>query len=136
MSYASSAALQSAIYGALTGDSAVSNLSGGAIYDALPPGPVPSLYVSLGPERVRDASDISGDGAAHDFPVTIVADAAGFLGAKTLAVAVSDALSGASLSLTRGVLTGLFFLRARARRVGERREIELWFRALVDTSDS
>ncbi|UWQ97000.1 DUF3168 domain-containing protein [Rhodobacteraceae bacterium M385] len=136
MSYAATAALQEAVFTALTMDSAVSMLTDDAIYDALPPGPVPSVYVSLGPERVRDASDVVGDGAVHDFPVTVVCDAAGFHAAKTIAAAVSDALIGADLTLARGSLTGLNFLRARARRVGDGREIEVWFRAMIDSSDA
>lgn len=134
MSYAATAALQEAVYTALTMDASVAMLTDGAIFDALPPGPVPSIYVSLGPERVRDASDVVGDGAVHDFPVTVVSDTAGFHTAKTIAAAVSDALTGADLPLSRGSLTGLNFLRARARRVGDGREIETWFRALIDSS--
>lgn len=134
MSLAATAALQAAVFTALTGDAQVALLSGGAIYDALPPGPVPSLYVSLGPERVRDASDVVGDGAVHDFPVTVITDTAGFHAAKEIAVAISDALTGAALPLGRGSLTALNFLRSRARRVGDTREIEIWFRALIDSS--
>lgn len=132
MSYGSAAALQEAVFGALSGDAAVTALSGGAIHDALPPGPVPPLYVELGPERVRDASDKTGAGAVHLFPVTVVSEGAGFAGAKALAAAVSDALDGAALTLARGRLVSLSFQRARARRVSGRREIEIWFRARVD----
>jgi len=132
MSYGIGAALQAAVYGALTGDAAVAALAGGAIFDALPPGPVPSLYATLGPETVRDASDKTGAGAVHDFPVTVVSEAAGFSSAKALAAAISDALSGADLPLARGRLVRLAFLRARARRVDGGREIEVWFRARVD----
>ncbi|MBY4891457.1 DUF3168 domain-containing protein [Rhodobacteraceae bacterium N5(2021)] len=136
MSYAATAALQEAVYAKLTSDAAVDTLTGGAIYDALPPGPVPTIYVSLGPERVRDASDVVGDGAVHDFPVIVISDGAGFHTAKTIAAAISDALSDADLTLSRGTLTGLNFLRARARRVGNGREIEIWFRAYIDSSDA
>lgn len=133
MSYAATAALQEAVYTALTADTTVATLTNGAIYDALPPGPVASVYVSLGPERVRDGSDVVGDGSVHDFPITVVSDTAGFHAAKTIAAAVSDALTGATLPLSRGTLTGLNFLRARARRVGDGREIEIWFRAFIDS---
>jgi len=132
MSYGSTAALQAAVYGALTGDAAVATQSGGAVFDALPPGPVPPLYVTLGPERVRDASDKTGAGAVHDFPVTVVSEAAGFASAKALAAAISDALTGADLVLARGRLVRMAFLRARARRINGGREIEVWFRARVD----
>lgn len=134
MSLASTAALQTAVYTALTGDMQVTALTGGAIFDALPPGPVPALYVSLGPERVSDASDVVGDGAVHDFPITVISDGAGFHAAKEVAAAISDALTGADLVLSRGSLTALNFLRSRARRVGDTREIEIWFRAFVDSS--
>ena len=132
MSYGMSAALQQAVYGALVANGPVNSLSGGAIYDALPSGPVPSLYVSLGPERARDRSDQTGNGALHEFPVTVVSDTAGFTGAKALAAAVSDALVDADLTLSRGRLVGLWFVRARARIVDTRREVEVWFRARVD----
>lgn len=132
MSYGNAAALQAAVYGALSGDAAVAALSGGAVYDALPPGPVPPLHVVLGPENVRDASDKTGSGALHDFPVTVVSQAAGFAEAKALAAAISDALEGADLVLARGRLVRMSFLRARARRVDGGREIEVWFRARVD----
>lgn len=134
MSYAATAALQEAVFGRLTSDAQVASLSQGAVYDALPDGPVPALYISLGPERVRDASDVVGDGSIHDFPVTIVSEGAGFHTAKTLAAAISDALTGADLSLSRGSLIALNFLRARARRVQNAREIEIWFRAYIDSS--
>lgn len=132
MSYMATAALQEAVFSALMADATVDTLSSGAIYDALPPGPVPSLYVSLGAERVKDASDKSGRAAVHDFSITIVTDSAGFYQAKALAAAISDVLDGADLALARGSLTSMNFSRARARRVGEKREIEVWFRAFID----
>lgn len=136
MSYAATAALQEAVYTALTMNPAVDMLTNGAIYDALPAGPVASLYVSLGPERVKDASDVVGDASVHDFPITVVTDGAGFHTAKTVAVAISDALTNADLTLSRGTLIGLNFLRARARRVGDGREIDVWFRARIDCSNA
>ncbi|MEX3015901.1 DUF3168 domain-containing protein [Gymnodinialimonas hymeniacidonis] len=136
MSYAATAALQSAVFGALTADVNVSGLTDGAIYDALPAGAVPSIYVRLGAERARDASDKTGSGAVHDFPVTVVTDAAGYHVAKQIAAAISDALVDANLTLTRGSLIALNFLRARARRIENTREIEVWFRARIDTTDA
>jgi hypothetical protein len=132
MSYAMTAALQAALYAALAGDDTVASLSGGAIHDALPPGPLPPIYLLLGPERARDASDKTGAGAVHDVPITVVSTGAGFADAKALAAAVSDALAGADLALARGRLVSLAFLRARARVTDGGREIELWFRARVD----
>lgn len=134
MSYAMAAALQAAVFAALRDDPVVADLSGGAIHDAVPSGPMPPLYLLIGPEEARDASDKTGAGAVHVFSVTVVSDAAGFATAKVLAAAVSDALCGAELVLARGRLVALSFLRARARRVGGGREIEIRFRARLDDS--
>jgi Protein of unknown function (DUF3168) len=134
MSYSIGAALQAAVYQRLQGDSALGALIAGAVYDSVPPGTVTGTYVSLGPEDVRDASDQVGRGAVHEFTVSVVTDQAGFQNAKDVAAAVSDALDGASLTLSRGRLVGLWFLSARARRVekADIRRIDLTFRARVE----
>lgn len=134
MSYAVASALQSAIFERLATDSAVINLVGTAVYDALPTGDVPETYVSLGDERVRDASDQSGDGAVHRLDVFVRTSLPGFAKAKETAAAVSDALQDAQLALTRGRLVFLRFERAEARRIGANatREILLRFRARVE----
>ena len=72
MTYALSAPLQAAVYQALLADAGVSGLVGADIYDALPTGSVPALYVLLGDEKVKDASDGSGQGAWHDFAISVV----------------------------------------------------------------
>ncbi len=135
MSYAATAALQEAVYSVLSGDATITTLTDGNVYDALPPGPVPSLYVSLGPERVRDASDVMADAAIHDFPIIVTSDGTGFHEAKRVAAAVSDALLGGTFVMSQGAVTAMNFLRARARRVGNVREIEIWFRAMIDMGD-
>jgi hypothetical protein len=134
MSYGVSAALQAAVYQRLAGDAALSALVGEAIYDVVPSGPVPGTYVSLGPEDVRDRSDKTGRGAEHRFTVSVVTDAAGFQSAKLAAGAVSDALLGAGMTLTRGRIVAIEFLQARARRVraGDVRRIDVTFRAWVE----
>jgi len=134
MSYAVAAALQAAVFARVSGDAVVAGLVGDAVYDAAPPGVLPSLYVSLGPEVVRDRSDKTGAGAEHEFTVSVLSDAAGFAAAKAVAGAVSDALVDAEMTLARGRLVGLWFLRAKAARVGsgERRRIDLTFRARVE----
>jgi hypothetical protein len=126
--------LQAAVFACLRADATLAGLVGDAVYDAAPPGALPALYVSLGPEVVRDRSDGTGTGAEHEFTIAVVSDAAGFAGAKAVAGAVSDALAGAALVLSRGRLVGLWFLRAKALRVGtgERRRIDLTFRARVE----
>ena len=134
MSYGVGAALQAAVYQRLAGDGVLDALVSGAIHDSIPPGTVTGTYVSLGPEDVRDASDQVGRGAVHEFTVSVVTDQAGFQQAKAVAAAVSDALTGASLPLSRGRLVGLWFLSARARRVekADVRRIDLTFRARVE----
>ncbi|ETD85643.1 DUF3168 domain-containing protein [Rhodobacter capsulatus] len=134
MSYAVAGALQAAVYQQLRADAVLAALVGPAVYDAVPPGVLAGTYVSLGPEDVADASDKSGAGAVHDFVISVITDAAGFATAKAAAAAVSDALVGADLALSRGRLVGLWFLRAKARRVekADMRRIDLVFRARVE----
>ena len=136
MSYATSAALQAAIFARLVAHAPLTDLVGEAIYDALPAGPLPPLYATLGAEKVRDRSDKTMAAAEHDLTVSVVSDAAGFRAAKEAAAAVSDALVDASLILSRGKLVSLNFHRARARRVqdADMRRIDLRFRARVEDS--
>ena len=133
MSYGVGAALQAAVYQKLVGDAALGAIVGTAIYDAVPAGTGQGTFVSIGPEDVRDRSDKSGSGAEHDFVVSVLTDLAGFQTAKAAATAVSDALVGANLVLSRGSLVGLWFLKAVARRAdrGLVRRIDLTFRARV-----
>ncbi|KFE36337.1 DUF3168 domain-containing protein [Thioclava atlantica] len=134
MSYAISAALQAAVYARLQGDPVLAALVGTAIYDAVPSGSLTGTYVSLGPEEARDASDMTGDGAVHDFTVSVITNAAGFQVAKEVGEAISDTLLTNPLTLSRGQLVGLWFRKARARRVdkGTSRRIDLTFRARVE----
>lgn len=134
MTYAVSAALQSALFGALSGDAELSNLVGGAVFDAEPAGVLPEIYVTLGAETVRARSDVSGGGAVHEFVISVVTDAAGFSTAKRAAVAVCDVLIDADLMLDRGRLVSCRFAKAKAARVekGTARRIDLSFRARVD----
>lgn len=137
MSYLASAALQGAVYQCLRADPALSGLVGDAIYDAMPTDPPGGVYVSLGPEDVRSLPDSSGAAARHDFIVSVLAgteEGAGFRAVKEAAVAVSAALEGAALSTATGHVAGLWFLRARAKRVenGAERRVDLTFRALMD----
>ena len=134
MSYGVAAALQAAVYQRLVADAGLTGLVGPAVFDAIPSGILPPLYVALGPEIARDMSDKSGAGAEHEFTVSVVTDTAGFSSAKAAAAAVSDALVDAPLVLSRGVLIYLHFYRAVAARVGTGgvRQIGLTFRARVE----
>jgi hypothetical protein len=133
MSYAVSGALQSAVFAALSGNAGLVGLVGSAIYDAVPAGTVPDLYVRLGTETVREASDGSGAGAVHFLTVSVITTNPGFASAKAAATAVSDALHDADLALTRGTLVSMQFERATARRIdaASARQIDLRFRARV-----
>lgn len=134
MSYGVGMALQAAVFAAVSGDAGVQALVGSDVFDALPSGILPQTYVVLGEEDVRGLSSISASGAAHEFTVSVFSDAAGFADAKAVAVAVSDALVDAELPLTRGVLVGLGFKRAKVRRgkTPDGRRIDLRFRARVE----
>ena len=133
MSYAMSSALQASVYNALISSDEVSGLVSGAIYDALPAGVLPSMYVTLGPEKVVDFSDQTDHGARHEFTISVVSQNAGFASAKEVAGAVCDALVDADLSLARGRLISLNFRNAKAVRIdgGSARQIVLTFRAFV-----
>lgn len=134
MSYRASSALQSAVYQQMANDAALQGLVGSNIYDALPTGTLPALYVSLGPEEAKDYSSKSGGAAHHEFVVSVISEASGFQTAKEVAAAISDALVDAPLSLSVGDLTGLWFVKAKAARIGndDTRRIDLTFRAAVD----
>ncbi|WP_172295824.1 DUF3168 domain-containing protein [Pseudoruegeria sp. HB172150] len=134
MTYAMGSALQEAVFQRLEADAVLAALVGTSIYDSAPQGPVPGLYVTLGPEDVRDRSDGTGGAAIHDFTVSVVTDETGFQAAKAAAAAVSDALVDAGLALARGRLVSLSFLKARARRVSKsaQRQIDMTFRARVE----
>lgn len=134
MSYAVSAALQTAVFGALTGDAAVSALVGNAVYDALPSGTLPPLYVSLGPETVRERGDSQSAGAIHRITISVMTEVPGFAAAKEVAGAVCDALHDAPLTLSRGRLVSLTFQRATAAKIDKAtgRKIDLMFRARIE----
>ena len=128
MSYGAAAALQAAIYQRL-----VAQIPGVPVFDAPPVGAGAGTFVLIGPEDVADASDKTGNGADHRLSISVISDAAGFLAAKTVASAVSDALVGAVLNPARGRVVSLRFVRAVARRLneGEARRIDMTFRARV-----
>ena len=133
MSFAVSEALQAAVFAALSGDAAVASLVGSNIFDAVPSGVLPSLYIALGEEKAHNASSKTTSGASHDLAVDIHGDVAGFQLVKALAAAVCDALIDANLTLSRGSLTSLQFKYARATKgvSPDQRVVNLIFRAYV-----
>lgn len=131
MSYQAAAALQAAVFGALGG---APGLAGVSILDAVPPGTAPGTFVLIGPEVAVDQSDGTGAGAEHRFSVSVISDASGFLAAKTVAAAVSEALLAGAMVLATGHLVSVNFQRAVARRLdqGTARRIDMTFRARVE----
>ncbi|XAT60592.1 DUF3168 domain-containing protein [Rhodobacteraceae bacterium Araon29] len=131
MSFANSAALQSAIYTQLSEDSEVLDLVGGHIYDAMPSGDLPELFISLGAEVMHDKSDVTGIGTDHDLTLSVITTKAGFLPAKVLASAVGQALLGTLPDLEQGRIVFFNFIRATARRDtdSQTRRIDMLFRA-------
>ncbi|WP_424966934.1 DUF3168 domain-containing protein [Dinoroseobacter sp. S375] len=134
MSYALSSALQAAVYGALIADPALQSLVGDAVYDAVPKGTLPATYITLGPENAVARADRSSAATRHDFVVSVHTEADGFQTIKDVAASVSDILVDAPLALSRGSLSTLEFLRAKARLStnGQMRQVDLWFRARLE----
>lgn len=133
MSYVLSEALQIGIYNRLGADAEVQRLSAGAVFDAMPAGTVPDLYVALGPEEARQRADVSGVLSEHDVVISVVTASSGFRQGKALAAAISACLTPEAMVLTAGSLVSLNFHKARAYRVGtgEIRRIDLTFRAVM-----
>ncbi|MDO5604287.1 MAG: DUF3168 domain-containing protein [Paracoccus sp. (in: a-proteobacteria)] len=137
MSYRAAAALQAAVYDCLCADVVLGDLVGDAIFDAAPVTQPAGVHVALGPEEVRAARDTGGAVSRHDFVVSVMAGheaGAGFAAVKQAAGAVSAALEQADLATDAGRVAGLWFLRARARRMenGVARRVDLTFRAVLD----
>lgn len=129
MSYGAAAALQRALYARLR---ETPELAGVELHDALPPA-LGGTFVLLGAEEVRDASDASGAGAEHRITLSVISDAAGFLAAKAIAVAICAAMEVPFAPLEVGQLVGVSFLSAQARRLdeGRVRRIDLRFRMRI-----
>ena len=141
MTYALSSALQAALYQTLSGDPGLSTLIGAHIYDD--PAPIqgdgaPGTYVLIGAETAKDAGSATSAGAVHDFSVEVHSDGAGFKQAKEVAAAVCDVLLDAELTLSRGRVVYLRFLRAKSTTAPPPygRRITLNFRAFVEDENA
>lgn len=134
MSYGVALALQVAVFEQLSAHADLAALIGDAIFDEVPAGAIPATYVAIGPDVALDRSDQTANGALHRLTVSVVSDLAGFAPAKAAAVAVSDALHGADLALSRGHLVALRFERAVASKdeSANLRRIDLRFAARVE----
>lgn len=138
MTYALSWPLQQAVYQLLSADAGVAALVGTRIYDApLPPdaeAEPDGLYVTIGDERVEDWSTATDRGAAHTLTIAVHAPRRGFAEAKQAAGAISDALLGGTLALSRGRAVLVRFAGARTRREENDalRRIEMRFRVTLE----
>ncbi|EBA03686.1 hypothetical protein RB2150_04283 [Rhodobacterales bacterium HTCC2150] len=94
MSIAFSAALQTAVFQALVANTELNTAVSGNIFDASPTGTPPAIYISLGLDDMRDASDKTGAGTRHDFVVSVVSNGSGFLQAKNVASLIGEVLVG------------------------------------------
>lgn len=134
MSYVTAESLQKAVFAALVADVELQSLTQGKIFDALPSGDLPDVSVQLGAEITKGFVDGSGAISRHDFVLSIVSKRDAFSQIKEIAARVSEVLHGTNLTLERGRLVGLNFVKANARkRRGARgRQLDLTFRALID----
>ena len=133
MTYALGQGLQVAIYDRLIRDPGLDAVISGAVYDTVPD-VAPDLFVAIGQEKSRAQSDGTARGAIHEVQLSVVSRRSGYSEAKGVAGMVSDLLVDADLTMVRGRVVSMRFLRAQARRdEGEgTRRIDLWFRARVD----
>ena len=136
MSFFGSTALQAAVYDRLSNDTVMVSLVGSDIYDVLPSGTIPDIYVTIGDERVKDASDSTGDAVRVEFDVSVVSRSGGFQAAKSTGYAIINALVSTPMTLTQGHLAGLWFLKTTAKRTGdpEVRRLDLTFKGFVQDS--
>lgn len=138
MTYALSWPLQEAVHRLLSTDAAVATLVGTRIYDAPLPVGVETdpdgLYVTIGDEQVEDWSTATDRGAAHTLRIAVHAPRRGFAEAKQAAGAISDALLGGTLPLSRGRAVLVRFAGAHTRREeGDAlRRIEMRFRVTLE----
>lgn len=138
MSYGAASALHDVILETLRSSDEVTARVGSDIFDSVPPGTLPALYIATGPETVRDASDFLEQAAEHDFVISVIGNGASFQAVKDTARAVNDVVLQSTLTLTRGTLVALRFLKAEARRDRDAalRQIDLTFRARIDAIDN
>lgn len=133
MTFAFSSPLRTAIYEKLTKDEKLSNMVGQAIYEAAPYGRLSNIYILFGNETVSNNSDITGQGAIHDFFINIHSTDNSFKKSQAIATHICAILPMQHMTLSTGTLVKLLFLNANMRRYekSQRRRIDLQFRAFV-----
>ena len=140
MTYALAWPLQEALFDLICKDPGCDAHFVGRIYDAPPPYAADAtpdgLYLTLGDEQAQDWSTGSDAGSVHVVSINIHAPRRGFAEAKQAAGAVSDAVMGGTLTLSRGRVVNTRFVDARTRREEKDalRRIELRFRMTLEDS--
>lgn len=137
MSYEASAALQAAIFAALSGSTGLAALAGDRIWDTPPHADGAEgafgLYVLLGEERVADWSAQGLAGSSHEVEISVLAANEGFAAAKLAAEHVAAAMTGGLAALPSGRVASADFIGAKARREKEGgRRIDLRFRFRIE----
>ena len=136
MSFQSSQALQKAVFGHLSSDPSITNIVGGAIFDAAPPNQTYGTYITLGDEDVRAQQGFDTVITTHKFRISVITNQGGFASAKDLAGRVSDRLTNAELALETGQLIDMHLETARAYKTkgNTARKVDLSFKALIENS--
>lgn len=129
-----SAQLQEFIYTLLKEDTELAAAVEGHIFDAPPPGPLPASYITLGPEKVSDASDMTVRASLHEVAISVITTETGFVSIKNIAGMVTALLDDQCADLEDGFLSALRFQRSEAAREsdGTIRRVDLVFRARID----
>lgn len=141
MTYAMSWSLQQGLYHLFCENALCVEQFGHRIYDAPPPlineSDPGGIYLTFGDEEVDDWSTDSDVGAIHTVTLTINAPRRGFAEAKRAAAAVSDAVLGGGLTMTRGRAVNARFVDAKTKRAQNDalRQIVLRFRITLEDTE-
>lgn len=138
MTYALAWPLQEALFDLINADPACTGYFDDRIYDSPPPFSATAepegLYLTMGDEEAQDWSTGSEEGCLHVVTLNVHAPRRGFSEAKQAAGALSDAVMGSTLSLSRGRVINIRFVDARTKREEKNalRRIELRFRITLE----
>ena len=138
MTYALSWPLQQGLYALFCENTVCAQHFGHRIYDAPPPildgGGPEGVYLTFGDEEVDDWSTGLDGGAVHTVSITVNAPRRGFAEAKQAAAAVSDAVLGGTLALSRGRVVNARFVDAKTKRAenDSLRQIAMRFRITLE----
>lgn len=126
-------ALQQAVFATLASSSAVAEIAGDRLFDAVPRGAA-FPYIVIGDDKESDWSTSTEAGSAHALTIHIWSRAAGRREARLAAEAVVAALDGASLALDGHTLVDLRWLESETLREsdGETVHAQLRFKALTE----